>query len=106
MRTELYDQANAEALLNENKLGRVLFIPADFSAGLSEGRPVTLRLVAHPDASVQQTENVLLVVEGAASDMTLESQILASLRQMGDMQAGDSGCCASLRHGASGGAGP
>jgi ABC-2 type transport system permease protein len=91
VRTELYDQAKAESMLDKNELSRVLFIPAGFSAGLSEGRPVTLRLVAHPDASVQQTENVLLVVEGVASDMTLESQILASLRQMGDMQAGDPG---------------
>jgi ABC-2 type transport system permease protein len=32
---------------------------------------------------------VLLVVEGVANTMTLESQILASLRQMGDMQAGN-----------------
>ena len=89
VRTELYDQAKARSMLDENKLSRVLFIPPDFSAGLSEGRPVTLRLVAHPDASTQDTENALLVVQGAASDMTLESQILASLRQMGDMQAGD-----------------
>jgi ABC-2 type transport system permease protein len=89
VRTELYDQADAEALLDENELGRVLFIPADFSAGLSEGQPVTLRLVAHPDASAQETESVLLVVEGVANTMTLESQILASLRQMGDMQAGN-----------------
>ena len=89
VRTELYDQADAEALLDENELGRVLFIPADFSAGLSAGSPVTLRLVAHPDASAQETESVLLVVEGVANTMTLESQILASLRQMGDMQAGN-----------------
>jgi ABC-2 type transport system permease protein len=87
VRTELYDQAKARSLLDENKLGRVLFIPADFSAGLTAGRPVTLRLVSHPDASTQETETVMLVLEGVASDMTLESQILASLRQMGDMQA-------------------
>jgi ABC-2 type transport system permease protein len=89
VRTELYDQAKAESMLDENELGRLLYIPADFSAGLSEGKPVTLRLVAHPDASLQQTETVMLVLQGVASDMTLESQILASLRQMGDMQAGN-----------------
>ncbi len=89
VRTELYEQAKAEAMLDKNELGRVLFIPADFSAGLSAGNPVTLRLVTHPDASAQQTEAVLLVVQGVVNDMTLESQILASLRQMGDMQAGD-----------------
>jgi ABC-2 type transport system permease protein len=89
VRTELYDQAKAESLLDKNELGRVLYIPADFSAGLSEGKTVILRLVTHPDASKQETENVLLVVNGAAGDMTLESQILASLHQMGDMQAGN-----------------
>lgn len=89
VRAELYDQPEAESLLDENKLGRVLFIPADFSARLNEGRQATLRLVTHPDASTQETESVVLVVEGVASDMTLESQILSSLRQMGDMQAGD-----------------
>jgi ABC-2 type transport system permease protein len=89
LRTELYDLAKAKSMLDENELGRVLFVPPDFSAGLNEGRPVTLRLVAHPDASTQDTQNALLVIQGVASDMTLESQILASLRQMGDMQAGD-----------------
>jgi ABC-2 type transport system permease protein len=89
VRTELYDQAKAESMLDEKDLARVLFIPADFSAGLSEGRPVTLRLVTHPDASVRETETVMLVLQGVVSDMTLESQILASLRQMGDMQAGN-----------------
>jgi ABC-2 type transport system permease protein len=89
VRPELYDQAKAEAMLDKNELGRVLFIPADFSAGLGEGRPMTLRLVTHPDANAQQTETVMLVVEGVANGMTLESQILASLRQMGDMQAAD-----------------
>jgi ABC-2 type transport system permease protein len=89
VRTELYGQAQAQALLNEDKLARVLFIPADFSAGLSQGQPVTLRLVAHPDASTQETENVILVVQGVANHMTIDSQILASLRQMGDMQAAD-----------------
>jgi len=89
VRPELYEQVKAETLLDENDLGRILYIPAGFSQGLSEGKPVTVRLVTHPDASAQQNENVLLVVQGVANDMTLESQILASLRQMGDMQAGN-----------------
>jgi ABC-2 type transport system permease protein len=89
VRSELYEEAKAMSMLDENDLGRVLFIPEGFSQGLSEGKPVTVRLVTHPDASAQQNESVLLVVQGVASDMTLESQILASLRQMGDMQAGN-----------------
>jgi len=49
---------------------------------------VTLRLISHPDADTQQTEAVRLVVDGVASDMSLEIQILAALQQMGEMQAG------------------
>ena len=87
VRTELYDKTEAESQLDENELSRVLFIPADFSPGLIEGHPVTLRIITHPDANFQETEKVLLVVEGVVNDMTLESQILASLYQMGEMQA-------------------
>lgn len=35
----------------------------------------------------QQVEAIRLVLESLAADMTLESQIIASLQQMGDMQA-------------------
>jgi ABC-2 type transport system permease protein len=48
---------------------------------------VTLRLVSNPNADGEETEAVRLVVDGVAKDMALESQILASLVQMGDMQA-------------------
>ena len=48
VRVERYEQEEAKSLLDENELARVLTVPADFSAGLAEGRPVTLRLVSHP----------------------------------------------------------
>lgn len=84
---QLYDQAEAQNLLKKNKLSRVLTIPADFSAAVSENRPVTLHLVNSPDAQPDETQAVQLVLEGVAADMTLESQIVASLQQMGQMQA-------------------
>jgi len=87
VRVERYEQAQAQALLDENKLARVLTIPADFTTGIAEGRTTTLRFVNHPDADAEETEAVRLVIEGVARDMSLESQILASLQQMGDMQA-------------------
>jgi ABC-2 type transport system permease protein len=87
VRVERYEQEQAESLLDENELARVLTVPANFSAGLAEGRQVTLRLVSHPDADTEETEAVRLVIEGVAGDMALESQIFASLQQMGDMQA-------------------
>ena len=87
VRVERYEQDEALALLEENELARVLTIPAGFTADLADNRQVTLRLVNHPDADTEETEAVRLVVEGVALDMSLEYQILASLQQMGDMQA-------------------
>ena len=88
VRVEPYAQAEAMALLDENEIDRVLTIPPDFTAGIADGQPVTLRLVSHADADIKQTEAVRLVVEGVANDMALEIQILAALQQMGKMQAG------------------
>jgi ABC-2 type transport system permease protein len=87
VRVERHEGAEALALLDENKISRVLTIPEGFSVDADEGRPVTLRLVNHPDADPEQTEAVRLVVEGVARDMSLEIQILAALQQMGQMQA-------------------
>ena len=87
VRVEGYEQAEALALLDENKISRVLTIPEGFSSDVGEGRPVTLRLTNHSDAAPEQTEAVRLVVEGVARDMSLEIQILAALQQMGQMQA-------------------
>ncbi|MGD2176312.1 MAG: ABC transporter permease [Anaerolineae bacterium] len=88
LRVERYEQAEALALLDEQEIERVLTIPAGFNSSTVEGRTVTLRLVSHPDADLEETEAVRLVVEGVAQDMSLEKQILAALRQMGEMQAG------------------
>jgi len=87
VRVESYEQAEAQALLDENKLARVLTIPARFTADIADNHQVTLRFVNHPDADPEETEVVRLVIEGVAQDMSLESQILASLQQMGAMQA-------------------
>ncbi|GAF81652.1 unnamed protein product, partial [marine sediment metagenome] len=59
----------------------------DFTGGTEQGEQVELTLISHPDADLQETEAVRLVIVGVASEMSLESQILSSLRQMGDMQA-------------------
>ncbi|MEJ2211069.1 MAG: ABC transporter permease [Anaerolineae bacterium] len=88
MRVERYDEAEALARLDEGQIDRVLTIPAGFTAGLESGQPVTARLVNHAEANIKESEAVRLVVDGAASDMALEIQILAALAQMGEMQAG------------------
>ncbi len=87
VRTELYEHSEAQMLLDENDISRMLIIPADFTSGTAEGHTVQLRLISHSDADIQETEAVRLVVVGVASELSLERQILASLTQMGDMQA-------------------
>jgi ABC-2 type transport system permease protein len=82
-----YKQDRALALLDQNRLARVLTIPASFTTDLMDSRQVTLDLANHPDADAKETEVVRLVIEGVARDMSLRRQILASLQQMGDMQA-------------------
>jgi ABC-2 type transport system permease protein len=91
VRVEDYDQAEAEALLDEGDLARVLFIPEDFSADLAEGRVTRLRLVSQSDADPEQTEAVRLVVDGVARDLTLVNQVYASLARMGAMMAASPG---------------
>jgi ABC-2 type transport system permease protein len=87
---EGYDEARAKALLDKGKLNRVLIIPANYSVNLGVGHPVTLRLVNGPNTSASQTEAVHRAVTGVAADLSLESQLIASFRQMSDMQAGAS----------------
>jgi len=86
VRTELYEHSEARMLLEDNEINRMLVIPADFTSGTEQGTTVELSLISHPDADIQETEAVRLVIVGVTSELSLERQILASLRQMGDMQ--------------------
>ena len=87
IRTEIYEYSKAQTMLEENDISRMLVIPDDFTSGTAEGYTVELTLISHPDADIQETEAVRLVIVGVTSELSLERQILASLRQMGDMQA-------------------
>lgn len=87
VRVESYDQVQAQAALDEGTIMRFLTIPSGFSANLEANQPSTIQIINHKDARAQETEAVRLVVEGVAQAMTLESQILFSLQQMGEMQA-------------------
>jgi ABC-2 type transport system permease protein len=48
---------------------------------------VTLQLVNGPDASATKSEAVHRVVEGVTAQLSLETQLISSFRQMADMQA-------------------
>jgi len=85
---EPYAEAEAGTLLADKEIGRLLTVPAGFTARISQGQPTALRLVSRPGADPEETEAVRLVVDGVARDMSLEVQILSALQQMGQMQGG------------------
>jgi ABC-2 type transport system permease protein len=87
IQTELYEEVEAEALLDDGKITRLLTIPANYGVDLASGQPVTLHLVNGPDANVAKSEAVHRVVAGVAADLSLQSQLLSSFRQMADMEA-------------------
>ncbi|MEJ2750369.1 MAG: ABC transporter permease [Anaerolineae bacterium] len=87
VKTTLMDQSEAETQLEANDINWLLEIPANFSANIAANFPTTLRLVSHPDADKTELEAVRLVVDGAAQDLLLKSQILTSLQMMADMQS-------------------
>ena len=84
---QAHPQTEAQALLDKKELDFVLTIPSGFTAGIEQSQPVTLRLVTSSEVDPQKSAALRLVLESVAADMTLESQIIASLKQMGDMQA-------------------
>jgi ABC-2 type transport system permease protein len=84
---KLYDEAQAKALLDKGDINRVLTIPANYAADVQAGQPATLHLVNHADANTAKSEAVRRVVAGVAADLSLQSQLIASFRQMADMEA-------------------
>jgi ABC-2 type transport system permease protein len=87
LQSELVDEAKARTQLEKGKIHHLLTIPANYGADLQAGRPVTLHLENHPSASASMAEAVQRMVAGVAADLSLEMQLIASFRQMGDMQA-------------------
>jgi ABC-2 type transport system permease protein len=77
----------AQSLLDENKVIGYLNIPRDFTTSLQNSNPVQLALITGSGSNPQKVEAARLVIESIAAEMTLESQIIASLQQMGEMQA-------------------
>lgn len=88
LRPELLQAAEAGALLQAGDIPRLLTIPANFTDDLQAGRKVTLNLRTN-STNAQQNEAVQVAVSGVARDLSLQHQIIASLKQMGDMQAAD-----------------
>ncbi len=87
VRVQPLSQAEAETQLKAFDIGRVLTIPANFSADVDAGRSVTLRLLTHPDADQTTNDAALRAVSGVAQGMALQSQLIASFYQMEAMLA-------------------
>lgn len=81
------NQSLADKKLETREINHVLYIPENFSADFAAGKPVELRLVNHPFADINETEALRLAIDGVAQDLALEQQLVASLEQMGQMQA-------------------
>lgn len=84
---ELYDEAEARISFDRGTIKRMLTIPADYGVDLEAGRPVTLQLVNASDASYTKSEAVYRVIAGVTADLSLQSQLIRSFRQMADIQA-------------------
>lgn len=85
LQTEDYDQAQAAADLQDETIKLALTIPAGFSADVETGKQTTLQLAYGPAASESEVQAVRLVVDGIASDLSLETQLVGGLSQMGAM---------------------
>jgi ABC-2 type transport system permease protein len=85
---ELYEGVEARAAFDEGTIKRVLTIPADYAVDLESGDVVTLQLENASDANYTKSEAVHRVVTGVAADLSLQSQLISSFKQMAAMQAG------------------
>jgi ABC-2 type transport system permease protein len=85
LQTEDYDQAQAAAELQDETIKLALTIPAGFTADVEASQQTTLRLSYGPAASESELEAVRLVVDGVAADLSLETQLVDGLSQMGAM---------------------
>lgn len=86
LRADVYEQEEAQELLDSEEINRLLTIPEGFSEDVLSGEKVALSF--ENDAPDEQ-ENlaVSLVVSGITQDMGLQASLLGSLETMRQMQA-------------------
>jgi ABC-2 type transport system permease protein len=73
--------------LNAGGAVQVELYDQGFSQDIEAGRPITLQMLNHPNADEQEIEALLRAVNGVAQQSSLIAQLIASLSQMGEMQA-------------------
>ena len=89
--TNLYEEADARAQVEGEQLEYALIVPAGFSDGVAAGQPVTLLLINAPNADPANAEAMRTVVDGVAKDLSLQTQLIAGFRQMGQMMQASGG---------------
>ena len=87
LQTQDYDRDQVQTHLQDEKIKLALIIPPSFSADVQAGVQTTLRLLYGPAASDSEVEAVRLVVDGVASDLSLETQLVGGLSQMAMMMS-------------------
>jgi ABC-2 type transport system permease protein len=85
--THDYDKARAEEDLANESIPVLLHIPAGLTADVEAGKKSTLRLLYGPGAGDTEVEAIRLVVEGVASELSLQTQLISGFSQMGAMTA-------------------
>ena len=76
----------AEADFKDTRITRYLIIPLDFTAKVEAGQPAELTFTTLDSMSLT-IQSMKMIIEGVANNMQLESNILASLTQFGEMQS-------------------
>lgn len=80
------DQTQADDGIASKKITNLLIIPSGFSLVIEASQPAILELDS-ANANSTDTQSLLLIINGVTRDMALETQLIASLKQMGEMQA-------------------
>ena len=82
-----YSPEQGRLELEEEAIQRLLIIPAGFSTEVAAGQAVIVRLVNGAQADASETEAMRTVLDGLCKDLSLQSQLIAGLEQMGDMMS-------------------
>lgn len=87
IQVKLYTAEEANGLLDEGDIDRLLTIPAGFSNDVDNERHTSLTLVQDPGANEQQSAVVQGVIESIARNLSLETQLISAFRKMDQMMA-------------------
>ena len=80
---QAYTEEKAQAELENGGIRRALYIPSDFTEKVAAGESVELTIISGDED--EETETIRAIVDGVARDLSLQTQIVAGLRQMGQM---------------------